>query len=362
MLVNKILRPDGGTFYRIHNTDGKVWLMPALNMQVAMNLYQPSGVKGKILKMLFPYLHEVGAIARVVNAEKKSYCLKTEWKVLLEKIFDCKELEFAVFCGTPCVHQKLTIQVFKGKRILGYVKVADNADIQQLFEKEKVTLARLRQKGIQGIPECLYCGSLDGETYIFIQSTQKTERSRILHEWTVLQENFLKDLQQKTRQTILFEDSDYYSTLQEWRLHLDWMPAFVDTNRIATFIYKVLNEYCGKEVVYSAYHADFTPWNMFVEQGKLFVFDWEYARMTYPQGLDRYHFFTQTANFEKHWTAQEIIRYMQSDEGAWIDKKQYMLYLLDVMARFTIREKGKVTGDVVNSFRIWIMLLEYLQS
>lgn len=35
-------------------------------------------------------------------------------------------------------------------------------------------------------------------------------------------------------------------------------------------------------VEYGVYHADFTPWNMSVEEGQLFVFDWEYASLTYP--------------------------------------------------------------------------------
>ena len=46
MPIDKILRFRGEVFYRLMNGDGKVWLMPARNMRVAMNLYQPSGIKG----------------------------------------------------------------------------------------------------------------------------------------------------------------------------------------------------------------------------------------------------------------------------------------------------------------------------
>ena len=55
MQVNSILerfliKGAGKHLYRFSNADNKTWLMPAHNMQVAMNLYQPSGRNGKIMK------------------------------------------------------------------------------------------------------------------------------------------------------------------------------------------------------------------------------------------------------------------------------------------------------------------------
>ena len=176
---------------------------------------------------------------------------------------------------------------------------------------------------------------------LFIQSTAKTQKSQVIHEWTALHENFLDKLYQSTHQFIPFEQSDYYRILTNLQLHIEWIPQEVD---------------------FSAYHADFTPWNMFMEGKKLFVFDWEYAQLTYPPKLDRYHFFTQTAYFEKHWTISQIIEYINSEQGKWIDQKMYSLYLLEVIARFTVREKGNINGKMAESFQIWIALLEYLQK
>ena len=41
---------EGETYYSFANADGKRWWMPARHMAVGMNLYQPSGTKGKLLK------------------------------------------------------------------------------------------------------------------------------------------------------------------------------------------------------------------------------------------------------------------------------------------------------------------------
>lgn len=37
-------------------------------------------------------------------------------------------------------------------------------------------------------------------------------------------------------------------------------------------------------------HGDFSPWNCVVENGKLAVFDWEYASAPKPAFLDAVHF------------------------------------------------------------------------
>ena len=120
---------------------------------------------------------------------------------------------------------------------------------------------------------------------------------------------------------------------------------------VAKRIDAVVERMSGKRVRYGAYHGDFTPWNMFVEGGELFVFDWEYAGMSYPEGLDRYHFWMQTAIHEKHWGAEELRRYMCSADGAWIDREMLEMYLLDVMSKYVMREGEKVKS--LGAFEVW---------
>ena len=101
---------------------------------------------------------------------------------------------------------------------------------------------------------------------------------------------------------------------------------------------------------------------MFVEKDRLFVFDFEYAAKSYPPGLDRYHFFTQTAVFERKWGADEIASFMKEKESEWIDSKLYSMYLLDVISRFTMREGGKVSRDAAKPFALWCRLLEKMMK
>lgn len=359
-LLQGIITTGTKLFYRFSNADGKTWLMPARNMQVGMNLYQPSGEKGKLMKALFPILHDIPFVRRAIHAETLRCDLTDELAQMLYRLFHENNLEFSIFCGTPCVHQKITMQLSKGNRILGYCKLTDSDEIAMLFDSESKILSEFAKKGMTGIPECLFCGKLQNGINLFIQNTVKTGKSRVLHRWTSLHDDFLDILYRNTRKSLVFEDSDYYRTLIELKSHTDWLPEGIDRTPIIHIIAQVLARYHYQTVEFSAYHADFTPWNMFVENGKLFVFDWEYARLTYPPFLDHYHFFTQTAIFERHWQANEIIAFLQSSEAGWVDKETYVFYLLDVIARFTVREKGNVTDDILRSMKIWNDLLIYL--
>ena len=361
--LDNILDFTGGKrFYRFGNADGKYWIVPAHGMRTALNLYQPSGIKGKLVKALLPYLHWIAPVRKAIKAETFNCRLNNELHALLCKVLDVNEIEFSIFEGTPSVHQKITMQLNVGSKISGYCKLSDSNDIKELFEKESDILTGLCNKGITNIPKSLYCGTLTCGTHIFVQSTEKSAASEIVHEWGGLQEIFLSQLQEKTRVVLPFEKSDFYNTLSALERHMDWLPQNIDRNIVAKSIATIKEKYCGKEVEFCACHGDFTPWNMFANGKELFVFDFEYAAMSYPTGLDRYHFFTQTAVFEKHWGADEIIAYIDSAAGKWIEKEFYTMYLLDVISRFTMREGGKVVGCAAAPFALWGRVLEKTTS
>lgn len=354
MLLDKITTCNTcAKFYRITNADGKSWLLPARNMRVALNLYQPSGRNGKLLKVLFPWLHHIPFVRKAIKAETICCTLCEELKELLQRVFECKEIEFAIFEGTPCVHQKATIQLSCGKKILGYCKASDNKEILALFERETAILSQLAERCVTDIPQPLYCGTMSNGVHIFVQSTAKTTKSQTTHTWGALQEEFLASLHEKTKQLILFENSDYYRTLTALQEHIDWLPTNIDKVVVTTAIARIMAEYRGKMVEFSACHGDFTPWNMFVERGKLFVFDFEYAALSYPAGIDRCHFEIQTMRLEQGADNSEIVQLYKERENTLLTK-----YLLSIIAQYTVREKGVYNKETMHVFELWVRLLE----
>lgn len=361
--LKQILRfGEGNMFLSFMNADGKRWIMPVHNMRMAMNLYQPSGPKGKFVKVGLPLLYWNPVVLRVLHAERFRLSLTDKIRKLLEQTFDIKDLDFSIFCGTPCVHQKITIQISSGNRIIGYVKVTASEDICVVFDHENHILTTLHRQGIKCVPECLYCGTLTGGLHVFIQTTIKTMQSKVIHGWTNLHSQFLTMLSVRTQQKLMFEQTDFYRDLNLLESRLS---EFDKTEVVANAIAEVRTTYEGKIVFFSAFQADFTPWNMFEERGELFVFDWEYARLTYPPRLDYFHFMVQTAIFEGHLTAEDIAKWFETEHDALdITYRDSQLalkcYLLAIMSIYTNREKESIGNDTRERIAFWVKLLNLI--
>ena len=89
-----------------------------------------------MVKALFPWLYRLPFVLKVIHAKSVYFDINDELKRLFYQLFHEAEIDFSIFCGTPCVHQKITMQISKDKRILGYCKVTDSENIATLFKSE----------------------------------------------------------------------------------------------------------------------------------------------------------------------------------------------------------------------------------
>lgn len=364
--INKLIQQifvEGGNdvFFSFSNADGKQWIIPARDTKTALNLYQPSSLKGKLVKSFFPVFKNIKLVRSKLGVELKFLNFADELSALLVSLYKEKP-EFSVFCGTPSIHQKITIQLSKDSKILGYCKVTDREDIKAIFRHEQYVLGYLRDIGITQIPQCIYCGKLQEDTDVFIQTSIKTSLSKISHDFGKQHWEFLKDLHLHTTQSLPFEQSDFSHMLKR----LDGQLHYFSPQTISILnksIKKVQQHFKEKTITFSAYHADFTPWNMFVEQQKLFVFDFEYASLTYPPYLDYFHFLTQTGIYTKQWKAERIwsdYKKRKRELGYFFTEPDfyYLCYLLDVLERYLNRSNSIQQNE--NEINIWISLISNL--
>ncbi len=352
--IDSLLTKGNDLYYRLANPDGKVWVLPTRHMATGLQLYQPSGWKGRALKRFLPNLHRVPGLLRGIHATRLRAALRYEIVDMAERVFGTGDLEYSIFGGTPSVHQKVTIQFFQGDRILGYGKVTDNGEVRRLFDCEQKLLDTLHAKGIDDIPRCLLNTVLSDDNAFFLQSTRKTPECASPAGWTQMHENFLRMLHEKTKVNLPFEESDFHESLVALREMLPKLPQKY-AEAISPRLSEALAEYGEGRHEFSAYHADFTPWNMFVDGDRLFVFDWEYGRMTYPPMLDKYHFFVQQMMHVGHMSSQEIHECLGREE--WYDRHQVRDYLLDIVSRFVCREHGGISDALDGMLQTWCEIL-----
>lgn len=333
-------------YYQITNNDGKQWVMPAENMRVGIMLYQPSAWTGKMLKALLPWLKWCGIVRKKLHIQEVECPISSSLAKRFRELFGENGLEYSIFNGTPCAHQKQTVQVYCGNRILGYCKISSNPKIASLFHHERDYLQWLHERKVKGVPRCLACEQLPTGEWIFVQSTQKTMQSKMDHTLGPRQINFLEQLHTHTSVSCIFQDSDLYRSLLRMdncidRFEKDEQIVIRQGCDLVTQHYG-----CNNKHNFSAYHSDFTPWNMFVEDQKLFVFDWEYATRTSLPYLDLIHYLFQSCVFERHAEAGEIYYCLMVENekllSRYFDNRRVAVtaYLLDMLGMYAVRDAG----------------------
>ena len=126
-----------------------------------------------------------------------------------------------------------------------------------------------------------------------------------------------------------------------------------------------------EQVAVSVSHGDFTPWNMYCDEQRLYVYDWELAQNGIPMLFDLYHFTFQTTilqhrkeflavkeamlKWSVHPLIQQIIQKYRINANT--NYKLYLLFTASYYLRQYILEKELLMQSewMVNA---WILALE----
>ncbi len=314
------------------NKDGKSWTVPIKNMKTGLEIYEPSGRKGKILKRGMPILSKIGVYKMIPDCMPCNVNVSDTLQRLLKSIYS--QYEIAIFWGTPSTDQKVTIQIFNKKTIQGYCKIGNTDRVCYLFQHEEYILNELERLGVVNVPRCKGIFALEEHEKIFLQTTMKCVNAKVIHEFGKLHETFLKDLFNKTKEQILFEKSDFYESLKYIKNNVDKLNPDYQESVLKT-VNRQIEEYKGKKMVWGVSHRDFTPWNTCVVNKSLFVFDFEYAHRYAPEVIDKWHFYTQTAIYERRLNPDEIANEFMKNYKT--DKQNYIMYLLDNISLYVMR-------------------------
>lgn len=316
------------------NPEGKKWSIPMRSMQMALEIYEPSGIMGKLLKRLLPLTARLGVAKWILHGSYVNVELTDSLKQILAECFG-EEYEYSVFWGTPCIDQKVTIQIFRKRKILGYCKIGSSERVKALFRHEKEVLEQLQHKGMTHVPRCMALQQVSQQCWAFIQSTEKVCGSETEHEYGEKHIRFLEQLWETTKRRIMFEETDFYKSLQFLEEHLELLEE-KHKKTVTEVLRWAKTCYYGKEVEWGVVHRDFTPWNTCLAGGSLFVFDFEYAHFHAPKELDSWHYFVQTKYFENKCNVHEIAdAYLRKYDKH--DDIFMQCYLLDIISLYLLR-------------------------
>lgn len=351
-------------YYMVRNTNGKVWYFPVENLKIGMMLFQAGSINGKLLKQLFPLLHRISCFRNILKIEKVECPLDVYVQNYINNLFGKEHIDLSIFMGTPCKNQKITIQVSEGKQILGYCKLTKSKEVFGLFKKEINTLTVLRKKGILNIPYCIDSAFLPNGYYTFVQSTTKTLNSYSSSRLSVKHVSFMKEIKHATLQKINYKDTDFYKYIHELSQHEECFTQ--SENVLLQFLIDKVDCYYGMTVEFCNAHSDFTPWNTYIENDKLYVFDFEYALSTCPPYMDIVHFVSQVGHIQKQMVGNRLYSYILKNLAViGTDVKEmemlYLSYLLFIFSFYNRMFDWKFPKSDVG-YKCWMEQMKILKN
>lgn len=338
----------------------------------SLALYQPSLIRAKILKNLAVFFAKIG-LAKLIF-RNKVHLERNDAE--LQRLFRTEDLEYAIFTGTEGSHRKVTVQVMNEKgTILGYIKISENEEVDKLLKNETEILRNLSTLEIENglFPKIIYHGEIKGIN-VLILDTLKGIDSRFSSKLSEKHVSFLAEIMNKTSGISKFNESKFALALRGRLMDLekrtDEILMLKDTyERALDYIDKEIGE---DEIPFGLCHRDFTPWNTFFHNKKLYVFDWEYARNDYPPFLDLFHFIIQNGILVKHLKPVRLLKEVQKNKkwlsmyGSLVGIKENLIiplllcYLLDSSLLYIEREKSSLARRTLYMVRIWKEMMEIM--
>lgn len=280
------------TFYFISNPDSTIrWIYPkSLKKPSFLSFYNTSSTRAKILASIF-------RLSFYFRLNKKIELEVFKDSILDRIIKQYKDFNYSIFTGTIGINRKAIIELNQNNSTKYFVKVALTEQSKELINNEKTILNELNKYQYKNltIPKIVESQS----NYITIDNIapKNQAQSSTLNE---IHLNALDEIYSKTIDTKFIKDSSYFQLIEKNldKLNNTSLNKSFDKEKTKLLIENMNTIFQSldtkKEISFAYGHNDFTPWNMFVENNHLYLFDWELARKDVILLYDFFHFIFQS--------------------------------------------------------------------
>jgi len=308
-IINRLICGEGQEtpldYTYITNRDQTVrWMYPAnLSVPTFLNFYNSSSLRAKIftigVKLLFKF-----RLANLVG--KNKVCLSVQKNSLLQRILErYPDYHHSIFTGTVGKNRKIIVELGKRYKSLVFVKVAISKTSAALIHNEFLALSKLETENFTTIriPEILGYS-----------------------EWEFLELSNVKPKNSKQPAKLLNMQVLALAQLNSINhIHVKW-ANMSEKHKIERLINKIrekkkvdngldedkVNSYMEKLALLSAMfndetsfscgfcHGDFTPWNMYLTDTTLHIYDWELSHNALPILFDLFHYIFQSEILINH--------------------------------------------------------------
>ncbi|NNC96091.1 MAG: hypothetical protein HKN92_11055, partial [Chitinophagales bacterium] len=140
------------------------------------------------------------------------------------------------------------------------------------------------------------------------------------------------ELYSKTAKWVSVSSSDFYKSIRQNICQLSSASRFDESWNIFRSLKAISDNVAeeGKFIPLAMSHSDFTPWNTYASDNKLFVYDWEFSKSSTPMLFDLFHFVFQSGVLLKRQDYAEIRSEIDIALSHPICRKMIERYEIDV--------------------------------
>lgn len=360
--IEKIfLKDNHGRDFIVFCHSDKTWFLPCDNIEPALEMYQPSTIKGKIIKSCIKLFHNNEMLLEKIFCQKQKLLINYDVLQYLKKIAKKDDIFFAAYMGdtTSAQNRKMTIQIYDNQKILCYAKVTEEPEVIENFEREITSLKYLEERGIANIPIVLGEKQING-LQIFVQSTEKPLKQQVRLVFEKRQIEFIDRIVKNTKQDIEYESSQFYESVQYLKSIKEQFEVQAQTT-ISRAI-EMVEAYARKGKIEFAFsHGDYTPWNVYYVGQELYAFDFEYCYKSMPAYVDVFHYLTQLSLMGLHNDVERTVGLYKENKKIlkeYVSNPEliYICYLLHIVAFYHGRTNGDLKA-IEDKIQFWIELL-----
>lgn len=335
----KVLGYKSEQFNYINNNDKTIrWIYPSkLKVPTFLNLFNSPTLKAKLLTILIKLSFRL-KISNLIKSGSFTFYYRD--KIEFEKrIVGLDYDNYSIFTGTPGPNRKLLVEVNKNGKTTRFIKLAINDQSKELIKNEVKTLRSIAalEPEIIKVPQITNTDSHD------IAIIENIFQDNSIKSDSLTEQHFpaLHELYRKSMSNEILETSEFWNKLTH---NID---SFEDDSRLnnslnISYNLKKLRDSIDTihKIPVGIAHMDFTPWNMYLNNQYLCVYDWELSEKKIPLLFDLFHFIFQSEILAKHSRFEKIkeqihhvinhpkVKQIISDFSIDVDL-HYKLYLLN---------------------------------
>ena len=293
--------------YIANNDDSMRWVFPASNKTPSfLSFYNASTFKAKLISQSIKLAFKLGL---------KNFISKGQFTVLhQEKLKPNRDYlliekdSYSIFTGTAGLNRTALLEFNKGGQSTHFVKIPLSKESEKLVAKEIEVLNQIKG-AFKSFRTPNSYDTKENKECITTNNNKIRERS------TDLLPQHLTAISELLENTFIEEAIENNAVYKNSLNNISYLTSNAKSprhKRIIKLLNGLVNEInTDQTIVAHLAHGDFTPWNMYVSETDLYIYDWELARNEFSPLFDLFHFHFQTGILIHNSSFEKILSKIQ---------------------------------------------------